>query len=105
MNIDEILEEHKRMEYKEKIWKEHSKLLDKGYALEKNGQFKEALEIYFDLIYNHKPIGRTFYKRPAILLEKLKEYEKAIEVCDLVLNNLNNFEKVDQEMAIEKKDY
>lgn len=102
MNIDEILEEHKRMEYKEKIWKEHSKLIDKGYALEKNGQFKEALEIYFDLIYNHKPIGRTFYKRPAILLEKLKEYEKAIEVCDLVLNNLNNFEKVDQEMAIEE---
>ena len=102
MNIDEILEEHKRMEYKEKIWKEHSKLIDKGYALAKNGQFKEALEIYFDLIYNHKPIGRTFYKRPAILLEKLKEYEKAIEVCDLVLNNLNNFEKVDQEMAIEE---
>lgn len=102
MNIDEILEEHKRMEYKEKIWKEHSKLIDKGYALEKNGQFKEALEIYFDLIYNHKPIGRTFYKRPAILLEKLKEYEKALEVCDLVLNNLNNFEKVDQEMAIEE---
>lgn len=102
MNIDEILEEHKRMEYKEKIWKEHSKLIDKGYALEKNGQFKEALEIYFDLIYNHKPIGRTFYKRPAILLEKLKEYEKAIEVCDLVLKNLNNFEKVDQEMAIEE---
>lgn len=102
MNIDEILEEHKRMEYKEKIWKEHSKLIDKGYALEKNGQFKEALEIYFDLIYNHKPIGRTFYKRPAILLEKLKEYEKAIEVCDLVLNNLTNFEKVDQEMAIEE---
>lgn len=102
MNIDEILEEHKRMEYKEKIRKEHSKLIDKGYALEKNGQFKEALEIYFDLIYNHKPIGRTFYKRPAILLEKLKEYEKAIEVCDLVLKNLNNFEKVDQEMAIEE---
>ncbi len=102
MNIDEILEEHKRMEYKEKIWKEHSKLIDKGYALEKNGQFKEALEIYFDLIYNHKPIDRTFYKRPAILLEKLKEYEKALEVCDLVLNNLNNFEKVDQEMAIEE---
>ena len=102
MNIDEILEEHKRMEYKEKIWKEHSKLIDKGYALEKNGQFKEALEIYFDLIYNHKPIGRTFYKRPAIVLEKLKEYEKAIEVCDLVLNNLTNFEKVDQEMAIEE---
>lgn len=102
MNIDEILEEHKRMEYKEKIRKEHSKLIDKGYALEKNGQFKEALEIYFDLIYNHKPIGRTFYKRPAILLEKLKEYEKAIEVCDLVLKNLNNFEKADQEMAIEE---
>lgn len=102
MNIDEILEEHKRMEYKEKIWKEHSKLIDKGYALEKNGQFKEALEIYFDLIYNHKPIGRTFYKRPAILLEKLKEYEKAIEICDLVLNSLDRFEKVDQEMAIEE---
>lgn len=102
MNIDEISEKHKHIEYKEKIWKEHSKLIDKGYALEKNGQFKEALEIYFDLIYNHKPIGRTFYKRPAILLEKLKEYEKAIEVCDLVLNNLNNFEKVDQEMAIEE---
>lgn len=102
MNIDEISEKHKNIEYKEKIWTEHSKLIDKGYSLEKNGQFKEALEIYFDLIYNHKPIGRTFYKRPAILLEKLKEYEKALEVCDLVLNNLNNFEKVDQEMAIEE---
>lgn len=102
MNIDEISEEHKRMEYKENIWKEHSKLIDTGYALEKNGQSKEALEIYFDLIYNHKPIGRTFYKRPAILLEKLKEYEKAIEICDLVLNSLDRFEKVDQEMAIEE---
>lgn len=102
MNIDEILEEHKNMEYRSKIWAEHSEIIDKGYALEKNGQFEEALEIYFDLIYNHKPLGRTFYKRPAILLEKLKEYEKAIEVCDLVLNNLNNFEKVDQEMAIEE---
>lgn len=102
MNIDEILKEHKRMEANGKIWGEHTKLLEKGYALEKNGQFEEALKIYYDLIYNRKPLGRMFYKRPAILLEKLKEYEKAIEICDLVLNSLDRFEKVDQEMAIEE---
>lgn len=102
MDIDKILKEHQSIEERAKLLNKYYILHDQAHEFEKNGEIEIALKMYLSIIYDSEPIARTFYKRPAIILEKQKEYEKAIEVCDLVLNNLNKFEKVDREMAIEE---
>lgn len=76
---------------------EHNKiytLYETAYSLEKENSHELALEKYFEILHNYVPIGSTYYKRPAILLEKLKRYEEAIKVCDLAIkyqqeNNLH----------------
>lgn len=102
MSIDEIILETKIFEEKNRLWHEYSKMHDEAHALEKSGDIEKALKIYLDLVYNHKPINGFFYKRPAIIFEKLKQYDKAIEICDIVLNNLDRLDESDKKMAIEE---
>lgn len=58
--------------------------LMKGKALEKQGKADEALALYFENL-KYLPQGTDYYTRPCIVLEKKKEYDKAIEVCDLAI--------------------
>lgn len=65
------------------------KRYQKARELEKNGQSEEALEIYLDIIENRPP-GTDYYIRPCIILEKQKQYKKAIDICEFAIAEINN---------------
>lgn len=78
--------------------------LMQGKALEKQGQTDEALEIYIKTL-SYLPPGTDYYKRPCILLEKKKDYEKAIEICDLAIKCIkeNRFKADTEEFEKRRK--
>ena len=55
--------------------------------IEKEGKLDEALSIYLQLLENCPP-GTDYYIRPCIILEKKKEFTKAIEICDFAIENI-----------------
>lgn len=65
------------------------KAYQKARELEKKGQPKEALEIYLDLIV-YRPPGTDYYIRPCIILEKQKEYRKAIDICEIAITEISS---------------
>lgn len=69
------------------------KLYEKARTLEKIDNIDEALNIYLDILLKYEPIGTSYYERPAIILEKQKNYAKSLEICELVLNNSKRFTK------------
>ncbi len=59
----------------------------KARELEKDGCVQEALNIYLKIV-EYCPPGTDYYTRPCIILEKQKEYAKAIEICDLAIKHI-----------------
>lgn len=59
----------------------------KARELEKDGNVEEALKIYLKIV-EYCPPGTNYYNRPCIILEKQKEYAKAIEICDLAIKHI-----------------
>ena len=57
---------------------------EKARSLEKSGEVEKALAIYLKLLDNC-PTGTDYYVRPCIILEKQKNYKKAIEICDMAI--------------------
>ena len=57
-----------------------------GQSLEKVDREQEAVDLY-DWITLRGCIGLLPFTRLAIILERQKQYEKAIEVCDRAINN------------------
>lgn len=60
---------------------------EKARNLEKQGDMEKALAIYLKLL-EKCPTGTDYYVRPCIILEKKKEFEKAIEICDFAIKNI-----------------
>lgn len=50
-------------------------------AFERCKELGKALRLYLEIL-PYQPEGTDYYKRPCIILERSKEYEKAIEICD-----------------------
>lgn len=71
----------------EKEFEDYTDLFFEARGIEKEHP-DEALEKYMDILSRFKPDGTLYYERPAILLERNKRYEEAIEVCKLALKNL-----------------
>lgn len=61
---------------------------EKARTLEKKGDLDKALLMYTNNLSNC-PSGTDYYTRPCIILEKRQEYERAIEICDLVIKFIN----------------
>ena len=57
---------------------------EKARSFEKSGEVEKALAIYLKLLDNC-PTGTDYYVRPCIILEKQKDYKKAIEICDMAI--------------------
>lgn len=62
---------------------------EKARNLEKTGEVDKALKIYLKLL-KRIPVGTDYYTRPCIILEKQHEYQKAIEICDIALQAIND---------------
>lgn len=54
---------------------------------EKENNIEGALELYLSILKNYIPIGSAYYDRPAIILEKLKNYDQAVTICELAIKN------------------
>lgn len=63
-------------------------LFEAAYSAEKSNNFEEALLLYRMNIALYAPAGMAHYSRPAIMLEKLKRYQEAIEICQLALKRI-----------------
>lgn len=55
--------------------------LNKGKDLERDKKYEEALMLYFENL-RYQPEGMDYYERPCIVLERLKRYEEAIDICE-----------------------
>lgn len=51
--------------------------------LEKEKDYTTALDSYLLILFSVVPLGDSYYNRPAILLERFKQYEAAIIVCKM----------------------
>lgn len=78
----------------DRTFDEYSKLYEKARSLEKCNEINNALDIYLTILDKYEPIGTSYYERPAILLEKYKMYDKALSICNIVLNNPQRFNEL-----------
>lgn len=63
--------------------KNHTKLFEKyetARALEREGKADAALELYRQIL-PYCPQGTDYYIRPCIILERMKQYDEAVEIC------------------------
>lgn len=75
------LDKYKIEEEKQhKIFEEYYNLFNNARKFEKTNEIDKAISIYLDIIAKYKPQGTSYYERPAILLEKEKNYQKALEI-------------------------
>ena len=70
--------------------------------IEKQGKEEEALSIYLDLLESYPP-GTDYYVRPCIILEKKREFTKAIEICDFAIENIRQGRFNADESEFEKR--
>lgn len=64
---------------------------EEALECEKNGDYEKALEIHYDILKNHVPIGSSYYAAPISLLEKSNHFEEAIKICDLAIHNAKKY--------------
>lgn len=83
------LEEYKVQEkLKRQTFEEYSSKFINAKTLEKAGEIEKALSIYMDVINNYSPEGSLYYERPAIMLEKIGDYKRALSITMLGKQNL-----------------
>ena len=75
------------------------KMYEKARTLEKT-DVDQAIEIYKEILRITKPEGTSYYERPAILLEKQKRFDEAIEVCNIAFENVKIFNKQTRECIL-----
>lgn len=75
-------------ELNRKLFDEYYSKFMKAKNLEKAGEIEKALSIYMDVINNYNPQGTSYYERPATMLEKNKDYKKALSIAMLGKENL-----------------
>ena len=85
-----LLQESKNIK-KNNDFKRYSSLYEKAINLEKINDIDGALDIYFDILNKYIPEGSSYYERPCILLEKLKRYDEAIEICNLAITRIESY--------------
>ncbi len=92
------------------VFRKYNSLYNKAKLLEKDN-INSALEIYLNILHNYEPEGTAYFVRPCILLEKLKRYDEAIEICLRAINEIelskfnaskDEFEKRIERLVIKK---
>lgn len=61
---------------------EMHKLIEKAKNFERMGREEEALKIYLEIHEKFFPNTSDLFERPAILLEKRKRFDEAIQICE-----------------------
>ncbi len=74
----------------ENILVEQFKLLKRAKKLEEMGNVDRALDLYLELHERYEPNTSDAYERPAKLLERKREYHKALEMCEKAITAIEN---------------
>lgn len=67
---------------------EQFKLLRRAKKLEEMGNTDRALDLYLELHERYDPNTSDAYERPAILLERKKNYQQALEICEKAIQEI-----------------
>lgn len=79
-----------------------AKKMERAKRMERMGNEDEALRIYLDIHDNHMPNTSDLFERPAIILERKRRYQEALDICqkaldlladDLMTGTASTFEK------------
>jgi len=78
-------------------------LNEKAKAMDRLGNEDKALEIYLEILEKYHPHLLANFERPAIILEKKKRYEEAIEICEKAIQLIEE-EKIsgDKERCLDR---
>lgn len=68
---------------------EMHKLIEKAKTYERLGREEEALKIYLEIHERFFPNTSDLFERPAILLEKRRHFQEAIEMCEKAIKLIN----------------
>lgn len=74
----------------DKNFDKYFKMYENARKLERSGNVYDALDIYFEILKKYNPIGTVYYERPAIILEKLKRFNEAKQICDRAIKAIEN---------------
>ena len=61
------------------------KLNEKAKKMDRLGNEDTALELYLEILDNYHPSLYSNFERPAIILEKKRRYQEALEICQRAL--------------------
>lgn len=68
---------------------EMHRLIEKAKTFERMGREEEALNLYLEIHAKYFPNTSDLYERPAILLEKRKRFDEAIQICEKAIKLIN----------------
>ncbi|MGE5571658.1 MAG: hypothetical protein ACM3ZU_01375 [Bacteroidota bacterium] len=71
----------RRMRLWEEEHREYYPMYEQAQDLERQGRLEEALSIYMRILSDYTPRGTVYYERPAIILERLGQFDRAIAIC------------------------
>lgn len=87
--LENKLKEYEAQEkLKQNTFNEYYSKFLKAKDLEKAGEIEKALSLYMDVINNYNPEGSSYYERPAIMLEKIRDYKRALSISMMGKQNL-----------------
>jgi len=76
--------------FDDKYFNKYFALYQKARELEKSNRVDEALEIYLQILKNYDPLGTSYYERPAIILEKQKRYDEALQIANKAVSAIKS---------------
>ncbi|MCH4888771.1 hypothetical protein EZV73_14345 [Acidaminobacter sp. JC074] len=69
---------------------EQFKLLKRAKKLEEMGSADRALDLYIELHEKFEPNTSDAYERPAVIYERKRQYDKALELCHKAIEAIEN---------------
>lgn len=69
---------------------EYYHIFERAQRLERAGNDDKALELYLEIHESYEPNLSQAYERPAIILEKKRRYDEAIELCEKAISMIEN---------------
>jgi len=69
---------------------EQFKLLKRAKKVEQMGNTERALDLYLELHERYEPNTSDAYERPAVLLERKKDYQAALAMCQKAIEAIDN---------------
>ena len=69
---------------------EQFKLLKRAKKLEEMGNADRALDLYVELHEKFEPNTSDAYERPAVIYERKRQYDKALELCHKAIEAIDN---------------